>query len=239
MFDVLRETLVLDFGKFVAAPSATWLLSNMGAKVVQIEPVGGSPDREPFRISDELDGAGFRAASQQQAQRLPQPRDSPGRAVLERSCVPTMWSSAEHRPRRFSDRGIDYEALSKINSKLIYLNVSAFTRQGSEGQRHVGFDGIGQVMGGRPTCRASAIRPRGRSAPGSTSPRASTPPLRSPAPARPRTERQGALSRDRAHAERLCGDELAAGRAGRHQAQSDAHREPGAILGTERHLSHA
>ena len=59
MFDVLRDIRVLDFGKFVAAPSATWLLSNFGADVLKIEPVGGSPDREPFRISDDLDGAGF------------------------------------------------------------------------------------------------------------------------------------------------------------------------------------
>ena len=59
MFDVLRNVRVLDFGKFVAAPSSTWLLSNMGADVLKVEPVGGSPDREPFRISEDLDGAGF------------------------------------------------------------------------------------------------------------------------------------------------------------------------------------
>ncbi len=59
MFDVLNGIRVLDFGKFVAAPSATWLLSNMGAEVIKIEPPGGSPDREPFRVSAELDGAGF------------------------------------------------------------------------------------------------------------------------------------------------------------------------------------
>ena len=51
MFDVLRDMRVLDFGKFVAAPSATWLLSNMGAQVIKVEPVAGAPDREPFRIA--------------------------------------------------------------------------------------------------------------------------------------------------------------------------------------------
>ena len=57
MFEVLKGIRVLDFGKYVAAPSATWLLSNMGAEVIKVEPVGGSPDREPFRLSDTVDGA--------------------------------------------------------------------------------------------------------------------------------------------------------------------------------------
>ena len=46
MFEPLNDIRVIDFGKFVAAPSSTWLLSNMGASVIKIEPVGGSPDRE-------------------------------------------------------------------------------------------------------------------------------------------------------------------------------------------------
>lgn len=147
MFDVLRETLVLDFGKFVAAPSATWLLSNMGAKVVKIEPVGGSPDREPFRISDELDGAGFlQLHSNKRSVCLN--HDTPqGRAVLERlvraSDVVVCGAPASTLQRQ----GIDYEALSKVNPKLIYLNVSAFTSKGPRAS-DVGFDGIGQVMGG-------------------------------------------------------------------------------------------
>jgi crotonobetainyl-CoA:carnitine CoA-transferase CaiB-like acyl-CoA transferase len=57
VFDVLKGIRVLEFGKFVAAPYATWLLSNMGAEVIKIEPPGGAADREPFRLSDKVNGA--------------------------------------------------------------------------------------------------------------------------------------------------------------------------------------
>ena len=147
MFDVLRKTLVLDFGKFVAAPSATWLLSNMGAKVVKIEPVGGSPDREPFRISDELDGAGFLQLHSNKRSVCLNHETPQGRAVLERlvrACDVVVCGAPASTLQR---QGIDYETLSKINTKLIYLNVSAFTSKGPRAN-DIGFDGIGQVMGG-------------------------------------------------------------------------------------------
>lgn len=147
MFDVLKDVRVLDFGKFVAAPSATWLLSNMGAKVIKVEPVDGSPDREPFRISERLDGAGFLQLHSNK-QSLCLDHTSPqGRALLEklvrRSDVVVCGAPASTLTRQ----GIDYAALSALNPQLIYLNVSAFTSLGPRGNE-VGFDGIGQVMSG-------------------------------------------------------------------------------------------
>jgi crotonobetainyl-CoA:carnitine CoA-transferase CaiB-like acyl-CoA transferase len=147
VFDVLRDILVLDFGKFVAAPSATWLLSNMGAKVIKIEPVGGSPDREPFRISDELDGAGFlQLHSNKRSICLDHERPQ-GREVLERlvrRCDVVVCGAPAATLQR---QRIGYDTLSGINPRLIYLNVSAFTSKGPRANE-VGFDGIGQVMGG-------------------------------------------------------------------------------------------
>jgi crotonobetainyl-CoA:carnitine CoA-transferase CaiB-like acyl-CoA transferase len=182
VFDVLRETLVLDFGKFVAAPSATWLLSNMGAKVVKIEPVGGSPDREPFRISDELDGAGFLQLHSNKRSVCLNHESPQGRAVLERlvrACDVVVCGAPASTLQR---QGIDYEALSKVNPRLIYLNVSAFTSKGPRAN-DIGFDGIGQVMGGAAYMSGFGDTPHavilllGR-----RPPRASTPPSRSPAP---------------------------------------------------------
>lgn len=147
MFDVLHDIRVLDFGKFVAAPSATWLLSNMGAQVVKVEPVGGSPDREPFRISEDLDGAGFLQLHSNKRSICLNHETPQGRAVLERlvrACDVLVCAAPTGTLKR---QGIDYETLSAINSKLIYLNVSAFTSKGPKANE-VGFDGIGQVMGG-------------------------------------------------------------------------------------------
>ena len=147
MFDVLRDIRVLDFGKFVAAPSSTWLLSNMGAEVLKVEPVGGSPDREPFRISDELDGAGFLQLHSNKRSVCLNHETPQGRAVLDRLLAVTDVVVLGAPVGTLRRQRIDYETLSGINPKLIYLNVSAFTSNGPSAIE-IGFDGIGQVMCG-------------------------------------------------------------------------------------------
>jgi crotonobetainyl-CoA:carnitine CoA-transferase CaiB-like acyl-CoA transferase len=147
MFDVLRDVRVIDFGKFVAAPSATWLLANMGAQVIKVEPVGGAPDREPFRIADDLDGAGFLQLHSNKRSLCLDHANSAGRAVLERlvrSCDVVVCGAPAATLARQS---LDYRSLSGLNPGLIYLNVSAYTSQGPRANE-VGFDGIGQVMSG-------------------------------------------------------------------------------------------
>jgi crotonobetainyl-CoA:carnitine CoA-transferase CaiB-like acyl-CoA transferase len=147
MFDVLKNIRVLDFGKFVAAPMSTWLLSNMGAEVIKVEPVGGAPDREPFRMGDAIDGAGFvQLHSNKLSLGLDQSAPQ-GRAVLEKlmtqSDVVVLGAPESTNARQ----GLDYETVSKINPSIIYLNVSAFTSIGPRANE-VGFDGVGQAMSG-------------------------------------------------------------------------------------------
>jgi crotonobetainyl-CoA:carnitine CoA-transferase CaiB-like acyl-CoA transferase len=147
VFDVLRGVRVLDFGKFVAAPSSTWLLSNMGAEVLKIEPVGGSPDREPFRISEELDGAGFLQLHSNKRSLCLDHESAAGREVLNRLLATTDVVVLGAPIGTLRRQRLDYGTLSKVNPRLIYLNVSAFTSIGPRADE-TGFDGIGQVMSG-------------------------------------------------------------------------------------------
>jgi len=147
MFDVLRDVRVIDFGKFVAAPSATWLLSNMGAQVIKVEPVDGAPDREPFRISDELDGAGFLQLHSNKRSLCLDHTSAPGRAVLEKLVRISDVVVCGAPESTLARQSIDYRSLSALNPRLIYLNVSAYTSQGPRANE-IGFDGIGQVMSG-------------------------------------------------------------------------------------------
>lgn len=147
MFDVLRNVRVLDFGKFVAAPSSTWLLSNMGAQVIKVEPVGGAPDREPFRIAPDLDGAGFLQLHSNKRSLCLDHTCAAGREVLAklvRAADVMVCGAPETTLKR---QGIDYASLTSLNPRLIYLNVSAYTSQGPRASE-IGFDGIGQVMSG-------------------------------------------------------------------------------------------
>jgi len=147
MFDVLRDVRVIDFGKFVAAPSATWLLSNMGAQVIKVEPVDGSPDREPFRITDELDGAGFLQLHSNKRSLCLEHTSAQGRAVLEKLVRASDVVVCGAPESTLARQSIDYRSLSALNPRLIYLNVSAYTSQGPRANE-IGFDGTGQVMSG-------------------------------------------------------------------------------------------
>lgn len=147
MFDVLKGVRVLDFGKFVAAPSATWLLSNMGADVIKVEPIGGAPDREPFRMGENIDGAGFVQMHSNKKSLCLDHSTPEGREVLHRLVAGADVVVLGAPEGTLVRQGLDYAALSRANPSLVYLNVSAFTSVGPRGNE-VGFDGIGQVMSG-------------------------------------------------------------------------------------------
>jgi crotonobetainyl-CoA:carnitine CoA-transferase CaiB-like acyl-CoA transferase len=126
---------------------STWLLSNMGAEVIKVEPVGGAPDREPFRMGDTIDGAGFVQLHSNKMSLCLDQSAPQGRAVLEKLLTQTdvvVLGAPESTNAR---QGLDYETLSKINPSIVYLNVSAFTSVGPRANE-VGFDGVGQAMSG-------------------------------------------------------------------------------------------
>ncbi|MET0985868.1 MAG: CoA transferase, partial [Steroidobacteraceae bacterium] len=147
MFDVLKDIRVLDFGKFVAAPFSTWLLSNMGAEVIKIEPLGGSPDRDPFRLSDTLDGAGFLQLHSNKMSVCLDTDKPEGREVLNKLLGSTDVVVLGAPDATLQRQNLDYDTLAKVNPKLIYLNVSAYTSVGPQAAE-VGFDGVGQAMSG-------------------------------------------------------------------------------------------
>jgi crotonobetainyl-CoA:carnitine CoA-transferase CaiB-like acyl-CoA transferase len=147
VFDVLKDIRVLDFGKFVAAPMSTWLLSNMGAEVIKVEPIGGAPDREPFRMSDTVDGAGFVQLHSNKMSLCLDHGVPRGRAVLEKLLAQADVIVLGAPDSTNARQGLDYEKVATINPSIIYLNVSAFTGVGPRAHE-VGFDGIGQVMSG-------------------------------------------------------------------------------------------
>ena len=239
MFDVLRDIRVLDFGKFVAAPSATWLLSNFGADVLKIEPVGGSPDREPFRISDDLDGAGFLQLHSNKRSLCLDHESAAGRAVLDKLLAKTDVVVLGAPASTLARQRLDYETLVARQSTADLSQRFGVHEHGAARQRHrlrrcrPGHVGRGLHVGFRRHANAVVLLVRRRHdghllrirdrlrTDGSTA------------------DRQGPLRRNVADDERLRSHELAAGRAGGDATQPDTQRQPRPIVGPERHLPHA
>jgi crotonobetainyl-CoA:carnitine CoA-transferase CaiB-like acyl-CoA transferase len=119
----------------------------MGAEVIKIEPLGGSPDREPFRMGETMDGAGFVQLHSNKQSIFLNHDSAQGQQVLSRlvgSSDVVVCGAPEGTLKR---QKLDYDSLRGLNPRLVYLNVSAFTSVGPKANE-VGFDGVGQALSG-------------------------------------------------------------------------------------------
>ena len=138
----LEGVRVLEFGSFVAGPWGGQLLADMGADVIKIEPPSGDPWRHasPFAPNES---------------RVFVPLNRGVRSI----CLDLKQESARHALRKLIESsdgiisnnrrdtalklGIDYESVSKINPRLVYVDITAYGPKGPRADMP-GFDLIVQ-----------------------------------------------------------------------------------------------
>ncbi|MQG73649.1 MAG: CoA transferase [SAR202 cluster bacterium] len=146
MAGALEGIRILDFTEIIAGPLATMLLADMGAEVIKVEPPWG----DPWRFSREfIPGESHTYISLNRGKRsLPldltrvEGREVVGKLVRDADVV-----VVNYRPDVPAKLGIDYEALSKINPRIIYCENTAYGRRGPHSSRP-GYDLIIQAMSG-------------------------------------------------------------------------------------------
>lgn len=143
----LAGVQVLDFTRYQQGPYATALLADMGADVLKVE---GRQNGEYGRQT-ERDESGFSAyfESYNRSKRslTLDIRRPEGRKIVEK-LVPGMDVVAENfRPGYMERVGLGYEALHKLNPRLIYAAASAFGPQGPLAGRP-GYDHVAQAVSG-------------------------------------------------------------------------------------------
>lgn len=129
----LEGILVLDFSQFLAGPSAALRLADLGARVIKIERPGqGDLCRQLYISNLELDGDStlFHSINRNKesfAADLKNPEDL-RRAVklIERADVLIQ----NFRPGVMEKIGLHYEAVRKINPRLVYAEVTGYGKQG-------------------------------------------------------------------------------------------------------------
>ena len=146
----LTGLMVVDFSHFLAGPLATMLLADFGADVIKVEQPGRGED---FRYFPPLDpelpaqGAPFIWANRTKrsvALDIKKPEGlQAARELIARADVLVENFSAEVMERF----GLGYEECLKINPRLIYCSVCAFSREGPYAHR-LGFDPIAQAEAG-------------------------------------------------------------------------------------------
>lgn len=144
---MLEGVRVLDFTQYVAGPTVTRLMAELGADIIKVEQApGGDPSRTVPVMKNRR--SAYYIQHNRGKKSLCVDFSKPDTTVLLHDLVKTVDIVVEnYGPGVMTKRQLDYEALSKINPKLIMLSISAFGRTGPLADK-VGFDLIAQAFSG-------------------------------------------------------------------------------------------
>src|ERR1700688_665809 len=155
---MLEGYRVLDFTHFVAGPTCTRILGEMGADVIKVErSASGDHVRQLGLVRDGLSTYYFQHnhSKRSLAVDLRKPR---GRELLL-AMIPKIDVVVENfAPGVIASMGFGYEALKKINPKLVMCSISATGQTGPLSNRP-GYDFIGAAFAGVTDLLGEADRP--------------------------------------------------------------------------------
>ena len=137
----LSHISVIDLTRARSGPTCVRQLADWGAQVVQISARAEDYDDFPRRNSDTQN---LRRNTRNITIDLRKPE---GVAILKRMAETADVVVENFRPGVKHRLGIDYEALSAVNPRLVYGSISGFGQDGPYAERP-GFDQIAQGMGG-------------------------------------------------------------------------------------------
>ena len=143
--DALKRFTVLDLTRVRAGPTCVRQLADWGANVIKIE----LP--EAMDAGNALGGArhgpDFMNLHRNKRAMTLNLKSKKGVSLLKRLVKTADVIVENYRPDVKQRLGIDYEALSKENPRLVYASISGFGQDGPYSKRP-GFDQIAQGMGG-------------------------------------------------------------------------------------------
>ncbi|MCS6892628.1 MAG: CoA transferase [Rhodovarius sp.] len=136
---------VLDLTRVRAGPTCVRQLADWGADVVKIEMPAGLDQGDP--MGGPREGPDFQNLHRNKRGLTLNLKTAEGVAILKRLAEGADVVVENFRPDVKHRLGIDYEALSAVNPRLIYASISGFGQDGPYADRP-GFDQIAQGMGG-------------------------------------------------------------------------------------------
>ncbi len=143
---ILDGIRVLEFTQIIAGPFACQNLADMGAEVIKVEPPGG----EPWRLFSQFmpgESKFFQSLNRGKRSLVLSLADPRAREIVHR-LVPDMDVVViNYRPDVPAKLGIDYETLRALREDLIYVDNTAFGRQGPLAGSP-GYDIIAQALSG-------------------------------------------------------------------------------------------
>ena len=143
----LDGTLVADFSRVLAGPVCTQLLADLGARVVKIE----HPDGDDMRHASQASIGGLTAAFlalNRGKQSIVLDLATPAGHEVAIDLVRRADVLAENFTPGVMERlGLGYDAVAKVNPRLVYCSVSAYGQTGAAARRS-GYDPVIQAESG-------------------------------------------------------------------------------------------
>jgi crotonobetainyl-CoA:carnitine CoA-transferase CaiB-like acyl-CoA transferase len=134
---------VLDVASFIAGPAATTILSDFGADVIKIEPPGtGDPHRHSYRAPPlpVCDANYFWQLTNRNKRSIALDlKSEQAKAVLLRLVEWADVMVTNFPPKVKKTLGLTYEAVSPVNPRLIYADITGYGANGPEADKP-GFD---------------------------------------------------------------------------------------------------
>jgi len=152
----LEGIRVLAMEQFIAGPSCSMMLADMGAEVIKIErPRVGDPRRHfpPFAENEkgEKIGGGFMCFNRSKKSLTLNTKSPEGMDILKELIRKSDVLIENFRPDTLERMGLTFERLQGLNPRLVYATLSGFGRmKGYEGPYSdwSAFDTVLQAMGG-------------------------------------------------------------------------------------------
>jgi crotonobetainyl-CoA:carnitine CoA-transferase CaiB-like acyl-CoA transferase len=141
---------ILDFTQVLAGPYASYQLALLGADVIKVERREGEDMRRSPLSKEWADrglAPGWQAINGNKKSLTLDLQKKEAIEIVKRLAAKADVVMENFRPGVMDKLGIGYEALSKINPRLIYCAISAFGQTGPE-RLGAGYDGKIQAMSG-------------------------------------------------------------------------------------------
>ncbi len=142
----LEGIRMLDLGRYQAGPRCGLMFARMGAEVIKVEAINGDESRAggPKVRGQSAYWVQYNSGKKSLAINL---RTDEGKEVLRGLVKVSDILLQNFRPGTIATMGFGYDVLKELNPKIIMINVSAYGQYGPN-KDMVGFDPIGQAMGG-------------------------------------------------------------------------------------------
>jgi crotonobetainyl-CoA:carnitine CoA-transferase CaiB-like acyl-CoA transferase len=144
---MLSGCRVLDFTQYLAGPTVTRLMAEMGAEIIKIEI---APMGDPSRLLPTVKSgrSGYFVQQNRGKKSLCLDLQKPQALEILRALVPKVDIVVENfGPGVMQRRGLDYDSLKQINPRLIMASLSAFGRKSPLAHK-TGYDMIAQAFSG-------------------------------------------------------------------------------------------